>query len=244
MTDNPIDTSPSAVVVLTKQLHSPQLNDDMMRRWDALREEIANGNRGSHPRDIFESIIDSIDEERSEAAYFLEELSAKLGEAEKERDEVLAKVKELNQQNTSLRRSLRTKLLSMIYATEGHAMNDEPKVDTSDEACAVACTLVSNPQGALRKDGDGWQKRVNDLIRALRDERHKLATETIMTRVAVDALKAERDSALAQLAEARRENERLDRCLAFFASVIKSGEPWTETCEREYAAARSSLPQH
>jgi uncharacterized protein (DUF4415 family) len=173
-----------------------------------------------------------------------EALSAKLGEAEKERDEVLAKVKELNQQNTSLRRSLRTKLLSMIYATEGHATNDEPKVDTSDEACAVACTLVSNPQGALRKDGDGWQKRVNDLIRALRDERHKLATETIMTRVAVDALKAERDSALAQLAEARRENERLDRCLAFFASVIKSGEPWTETCEREYAAARSSLPQH
>ena len=137
MTDNPIDTSPSAVVVLTKQLHSPQLNDDMMRRWDALRAEIANGNHGSHPRDIFESIIDSIDEERSEAAYFLEDLAAKLGEAEKERDEVLA-----------------------------------------------------------------------------------------------------------QLAEARRENERLDRCLAFFASVIKSGEPWTETCEREYAAASSSLPQH
>lgn len=48
------------------------------------------------------------------------------------------------------------------------------KVDTSDEACAVACMLVSNPQGALRKDGDGWQKRVNDLIRALRDERNVL----------------------------------------------------------------------
>ena len=46
--------------------------------------------------------------------------------------------------------------------------------DTSDEACAVACMLVSNPQGALRTDGDGWQKRVNDLIRALRDERNAM----------------------------------------------------------------------
>lgn len=50
---------------------------------------------------------------------------------------------------------------------------NEP-VDTSDEACAVACMLVSNPQGAFRTDGDGWQKRVNDLIRALRDERNDL----------------------------------------------------------------------
>ncbi len=47
-------------------------------------------------------------------------------------------------------------------------------IDTSDAACAVACMLVSNPQGQLRKDGDGWQRRVNDLIRALRDERNEL----------------------------------------------------------------------
>lgn len=44
----------------------------------------------------------------------------------------------------------------------------------TDEDCAVACVLVSNPQGALRQDGDGWQKRVNDTIRALRDERNRL----------------------------------------------------------------------
>lgn len=48
------------------------------------------------------------------------------------------------------------------------------KIDTSDKACAVACMLVSNPQGAMRQDGDGWQRRVNDLIRALRDERNEL----------------------------------------------------------------------
>lgn len=44
------------------------------------------------------------------------------------------------------------------------------KTNTSDEACAVACMLVSNPQGAVR--GYGWQRRVNYLIRALRDERN------------------------------------------------------------------------
>lgn len=47
-------------------------------------------------------------------------------------------------------------------------------VDTSDEAVAVACMLVSNPQDALRRDGDGWQKRVNDLMRALLAERNDL----------------------------------------------------------------------
>lgn len=31
------------------------------------------------------------------------------------------------------------------------------------------------------------------------------------------------------------------RCLGFFASVIKSGEPWTATCQREYDAAISAL---
>ncbi len=53
-------------------------------------------------------------------------------------------------------------------------MDESDTIDTSDEACALACMFVSNPQKALRNDGDGWQKRVNDLIRALRDERNAL----------------------------------------------------------------------
>jgi hypothetical protein len=48
----------------------------------------------------------------------------------------------------------------------------ESHVDTSDEACAVACMLVSNPSGVIQSEG--WKKRVNDLIRALRDERNDL----------------------------------------------------------------------
>jgi hypothetical protein len=45
-------------------------------------------------------------------------------------------------------------------------------IDTSDEACAVVCMLVSNPGQDERPHA--WQKRVNDLIRALRDERNEL----------------------------------------------------------------------
>jgi hypothetical protein len=35
----------------------------------------------------------------------------------------------------------------------------------------------------------------------------------------------------------------LEKCLRFFASAIKSGEPWTETCQGEYerALARAAL---
>jgi hypothetical protein len=50
--------------------------------------------------------------------------------------------------------------------------DQESPVDTSDEACAVVCMLVSNPGGGERQHA--WQKRVNDLIRALRDERASL----------------------------------------------------------------------
>ncbi len=62
------------------------------------------------------------------------------------------------------------------------------------------------------------------------------------TDIEIEKLEAERDAALSELAKERGEADRKDHCLAFFQSVIRSGEPWTETCEREYAAATSSLP--
>ena len=34
-----------------------------------------------------------------------------------------------------------------------------------------------------------------------------------------------------------KEITKLQRCLGFFASVIKSGEPWTNSCQREYDLA-------
>lgn len=49
------------------------------------------------------------------------------------------------------------------------------KVVTSDEECALVCMIVSNPTGTVRPNA--WQKRVNDLIRALRDERNELTNK-------------------------------------------------------------------
>ena len=62
---------------------------------------------------------------------------------------------------------------------------------------------------------------------------NKIAQLLCLT-LALARAREERDAALAQAATLRR-------CLGFFASVIKSGEPWTETCEREYRAALAAL---
>jgi len=41
----------------------------------------------------------------------------------------------------------------------------------------------------------------------------------------------------AALEEAGADTRRLKQCLAFFASVIRSGEPWSEDCEAMYRNA-------
>lgn len=51
-------------------------------------------------------------------------------------------------------------------------MTENAQVETSDEQCALVCMIVSNPGDGVRPHA--WQKRVNDLIRALRDERNEL----------------------------------------------------------------------
>ena len=106
------------------------------------------------------------------------------------------------------------------------------KIDTSDEACAVVCMIVSNPGGDFQKPG--WKKRVNDLIRALRDER-------------ADA-KRERDVALAESVGLRRALEPF----AKFAGKIPAqwvgevpliGRP-PLSAFRAAQAALSSLTEH
>lgn len=55
------------------------------------------------------------------------------------------------------------------------------------------------------------------------------------------AFKEVLDTALAakdeELAAVKAREAKLRACLGFFASVIKSGEPWTATCEQRYRAA-------
>lgn len=45
------------------------------------------------------------------------------------------------------------------------------------------------------------------------------------------------------LTRAMEREERLRRCLGFFASVIKSGEPWTDTCQKDYDEALAADPK-
>lgn len=49
----------------------------------------------------------------------------------------------------------------------------ENKVDTSDEQVALMCMYVSRSEGQPEWPND-WRKRVNALIRALRDENKQL----------------------------------------------------------------------
>jgi uncharacterized protein (DUF4415 family) len=76
------------------------------------------------------------------------------------------------EQSQSLVDAIATELGFVQLAATPHTRNIAN--GPTDEECAVAAMMVSNPQSALRKDGDGWQKRVNDVIRGLRDERNAL----------------------------------------------------------------------
>lgn len=63
---------------LVDRLRVPSDNEDTTKRWDGLRAYLLEGGRGSLARDIFESILSAIDEEREEAAKRIEELEAAL----------------------------------------------------------------------------------------------------------------------------------------------------------------------
>jgi hypothetical protein len=58
--------------------------EEIMRSWDALREYLLDGRTGSYPRDIFESILSNIDEEREQAADEIDRLRSALAAAEAE----------------------------------------------------------------------------------------------------------------------------------------------------------------
>jgi hypothetical protein len=66
--------------------------------------------------------------------------------------------------------------------------------------------------------------------------------DSLVERIAENE-KAERMAAVLaeRIKDYRAENERLRECLGFFASVIKSGEQWSGSCEREYRAALTGI---
>lgn len=73
---------------IVEKLRTPVYCDDLMGRWDRWRKQHKEGFAGSATRDEFESIIDGIDEERTEAADEIE----RLREADLINGEALAKM--------------------------------------------------------------------------------------------------------------------------------------------------------
>lgn len=78
---------------IVERLRKPYLDrEDIMNSWDAIRKYLLDGNLGSYPRDVFESILSQADEDREEAADLIATLKASLSTAEAERDEARKKV--------------------------------------------------------------------------------------------------------------------------------------------------------
>jgi predicted nucleic acid-binding Zn-ribbon protein len=69
---------------LATRLRVQSNTEEVMKSWDTLRAYLLDGGRGSLARDIFESILSRIDEEREEAADHIEALERKVGELEAE----------------------------------------------------------------------------------------------------------------------------------------------------------------
>lgn len=133
---------------------------------------------------------------------------------------------------------------------EGTAFDDAIKelvnaglaVETSDSDSPASTVIVES----LRLDCDA--ALVRDISRAakraveaeLPEDEPDYTSPWVYERIIMTALSVASGRADATLADLRARAEKLDRCLAFFASVIKSGESWSQTCEQELHAARAS----
>lgn len=69
-----------------------------------------------------------------------------------------------------------------------------------------------------------------DLLQSLEGERDQWKSDAGVEFLA-------RQAAEARVRELEAERDEAVRCLGFFASAIKSGEPWTDTCEAQYRSA-------
>jgi hypothetical protein len=68
---------------IVERLKTTSTGEETMVIWDRIRGLLLDGNAGTLPRDIFESILDSIDEERLEAAVEIERLRAEAATSSK-----------------------------------------------------------------------------------------------------------------------------------------------------------------
>lgn len=73
---------PTAVDNIEARLRRTLLNEDVMAQWAKIRQHVKTNN-GSLPRDMFEAMLESFDEERTEAADKIEALLAQVEAAER-----------------------------------------------------------------------------------------------------------------------------------------------------------------
>jgi hypothetical protein len=85
---------------------------------------------------------------------------------------------------------------------------------------------------ALEGRDDMTDTTKSDLVQRLRAYPAWGMTEALLN----DAI-GEIETLRAQLEAAQADAARAQRCLGFFASVIKSGEDWSSRCQQEYDAA-------
>ncbi len=67
---------------IVERLMKSSLDDDVYHTWGEIRKMLLEGVLGTMPRELFEMIIENIDEERTEAASRITELQRRLSIAE------------------------------------------------------------------------------------------------------------------------------------------------------------------
>lgn len=83
MTNFPTDAEITGVIKkLEKHEHDTHRDSETMKRWDGLRATLKQTPGGDYPRLIFESIIDAIAEDCTEAARLLRALQKRVKEGE------------------------------------------------------------------------------------------------------------------------------------------------------------------
>ncbi len=106
----------------------------------------------------------------------------------------------------------------------------------------VECEKQFINNGDLREKMERQQDKLNEALAQLAEAKNKW--DNLQTLIKCDAHAKGKDTPIdvldqlvKKLAEVVKDKEKAQRCLGFFASVIKSGESWTKTCQRDYDAA-------
>lgn len=166
---------------LVARLCGPILTEETMRAWDKVRLLIAQGNTGSHPRDVFELTLDGWDEERREAADAIRSLWAALDACQEERD-ALETAREM---------------LGGFWA----------KAEAALAAAQARVAELEAEEAALKADRDSFMDAANEYMRAAeKAEAERAAAQSV--KGAAKVLLETREAAFSKQRHERTEAEK------------------------------------